>query len=166
MVPMRSPAFLDAGEVVVDLGCAADAGGPKFGIACDGFGEWAFGDDVGEGEPATGGECSGGFGEYGGLVGGQVDYAVGDDEVAGGVRNGELFDVAVEESDVVESGGGAESVGLGQLGVGHVDAGDLAGGTDQCGRGEGVGARARAEIEHAVAGLWCGEVEEVPDAGE
>jgi hypothetical protein len=46
------------------------------------------------------------------------------------VRNGELFDVGAEESDVVEPGSGAQPVGLAELGVGHVDAGDLSGGAD------------------------------------
>jgi hypothetical protein len=93
-----------------------------------------------EGEPATRPQDTECLGEDGGLVGGQVDHPVGDDQVDAGVGQRDSFDVPVQESGVLKAGGGAEPFGLGELGVGHGDAGHLAGGANQCGRGEGVGA--------------------------
>src|SRR5207344_614059 len=54
-----------------------------------GRGEVVFGNDVGDAEASAGLEDTECFGEYGGLVGGQVDDAVGDHDVHGfgGQRN-------------------------------------------------------------------------------
>jgi len=127
-------------------------------------GSGAGGDDVGQGEAPAGGQHAGGLDEDAGLVRAQVDHAVGDDHVERGVVERQLFQPAVDEPDV--RGAGAQPVGLGTLGVGHVDAGDLPGRPDPVGGGERVGARPAAQVQHPRARGQGGEVEGVPDPGE
>ena len=89
---------VDAGGLDVDVGeagagefggvfgffeSAGDAAGPEFDVAADFGGDLAADDDVGDGEAAAGLEDAEGFGEDAVLVGGEVDDAVGDDDVDG-----------------------------------------------------------------------------------
>src|SRR6185437_3809594 len=67
------------------------------------------------------------------------------------VRQRDLFEVAHEELDVVDTGVGGVPVGELEHLVGHVEPDGLAGGTATAGGDEYVGARARAEVEHGLA---------------
>ena len=125
-----------------------------------------LGDDVGQGEPASGPQSARGGREDGGLVGREVDDAVGDHAVDAGVLDGRPLDVALAELALREAVLCGEVPRLRELGGGHVDADDLAvraGGQ----RGEeAVGAGPAAEVEHGLTGGDRGEIEEVADAGE
>src|SRR4029450_13880485 len=74
------------GEAVVVLGDGQSSGNAADIVASQsagGRGEVALGNDVGNAEASAGLEDTECFGEYGRLVGGQVDDAVGDHDVHG-----------------------------------------------------------------------------------
>ena len=86
-----------------------------------------------------------------GLVGGQVDHAVGDDHVHRGVRQRDVLDVALAERDVVHTRLGG--VGPGELEhlLSHVQADRPAARSDAARADEHVGARPRSKIEHGLS---------------
>ena len=91
------------------------------------------------------------------LVGGEVDDAVGDDDVDAGVGEGHVLEVALDELDVLDAG--VCGVGAGELEhlVGHVEADRLPGRPDAAGGDQYVGAGAGAEIEHGLALAQVGD---------
>lgn len=95
--------------------------------------------------------------------GGEVHDTVGQDQVDGSWRHGRVLDVSGQE---LGGGGRAQALGFGQLGFAHVDAGHVSGRADEVRGGEHVGARAAAQVQHALAGCRAGQVEAVADAGE
>ncbi len=114
-------------------------------------------DDVGDGEAAAGAEDAEGFGEDAVLVGGEVDDAVGDDDVDGVVREGDVLDLSLEELDVGEAGLELVLAGEGEHLVGHVEAVGKTGSPDAAGGEEDVDASAGAEVEDDLAGEEIGE---------
>ena len=110
------------------------------------------GDDVGDGEAPARLEHACGLAQDLGLVGGEVDDAVRQDDVDGvrGERDG--FDVALEPVDVGDAGLGLVGAGEVEHLVGHVEAVGGAGGADAAGGEQDVDAAARAEVEHDLAG--------------
>src|SRR5262249_11021389 len=110
--------------------------GPQVDVAPGRGGHRAAGGDVGDLQPPAGAQHPEDLGEYGRLVGAQVDHPVGDHHVgpAGGDR--ERFGEAVAELDVRQAeflGGAAR---FGQHFGGHVDAGHLPAGADPGGGDE------------------------------
>ena len=115
-------------------------------------GNLAANDDVGDGEAAAGAEHAKGFAQDAILVGGEIDDAVGDDDVDGVVGQGNVFDLALEELDVGDAGLALVFAREGEHVVGHVEAVGFAGGADAlCGE-QHVDAAAGAEIEYGLAG--------------
>ena len=85
-------------------------------------GSWLGADDVGEREPAAGPQRARGGCEHGGLVGREVDHAVGDHAVDASRRRRAGLDVALAELDVREAVLGRRArVALASCCVGHVD---------------------------------------------
>ena len=125
---------------VLDVHRSAQALADEQRAAADLFGYAAIGEDVGEVELSAVGEHAPDFVEDGLLVGGEVDNAVGDDDVDGAVLDAELvecLDVALLELDVVITPLlghlGVVCLGDGELIGVHVDADDLAGRADELG---------------------------------
>src|SRR5690606_14921175 len=114
-------------------------------------------DDVGHLQASAGAQHAEGFGEDLVLVGAEVDDAVGDDDVDGRVRDGEMLDLAEAELDV----GGPDLLGVAagerdHLG-GHVNAVDAAGLADHLRGEEAVDAAAGAEVEDDLAAFERGD---------
>ena len=104
------------------------------------------------------------FGEHGGLVGGQVDHAVGDDHVDGGVRQRDGLDGALDEFNVARARLRGVRPGQRQHLVGHVDPVRLACCADPAGGQQHVDAAAGAEVEHGLALVQVGDDERVAAA--
>ena len=141
--------------------------GPQLGVARDGLGQRPLADDVGEREPPARCEGTGGRTEHGGLVGGEVDDAVGHDQVDAPFEHRRVLDVPLHELDVGDAGLAARSrsafASCSSVMSTPVTAAVLA---DEVGEREAVRAGPAAQVQHAVPVGWRGEVEEVPDAGE
>ena len=117
--------------------------------------------DVAGGEASAGLEDAGDLAEDGGLVGGEVDDAIGDDAIDGGGGEGHVVDGGEVELDVGE-GDAVDAVacgcgGAGDHGGGHVDADGLASGADFAGGEEDVEAAAGAEVDDGFAGFEAGQ---------
>ena len=67
---------------------SSDAADPEEHGLADAIVEVATGDDVGDGEAAAGAQDTEGFGEDAVFVGGEIDDAVGEDDVDGVVGQG------------------------------------------------------------------------------
>ena len=94
-----------------------------------------------------------GFAQHAVLVGGEIDDAVGDDDVDGVVGQRDVLDFALQELDVVDAGLALVFAGKREHVVGHVEAVGFAGRADAPGGEQHVDAAAGAEIEHGLAGL-------------
>ena len=73
------------------------AAGALLGFRALGRVEALVGDDVADSQPAARAEHPERLGQYAGLVGGQVDHAIGDDHVHVAVGQRDVLDVAVQE---------------------------------------------------------------------
>ena len=157
---------LDGLAIRVLLRGATDAGGPQVGIRDDRVGQLALGDDVGDRQTAAGPQDARRLGEHRGLVGAEVDDAVGDDAVEGPVPRGTLSIAPSRNSTVSQPGASASALALASCsGVKSTPTtpsctSDLQGGQKR------VGARPAAEVENPLAFGECREVEEVPYTGE
>ena len=100
---------------------AGDAAGPLRHVGAGGLVHALVGDHVGDGEAAAGAQHARGLGEHDALVGGEVDHAVGDDDVDGGVGQRDLLEVALEELDVLDAGRGGVGAREREHLVGHVE---------------------------------------------
>ena len=136
---------------------AGDAADPEFDVAFEFGGDFAADDDIADGEAAAGFEDAEGFAEDAVFVGGEVDDAVGNDDVDGVIGEGDVFDFALEEFDVLDAGFLLIVAGEGEHVVGHVETVGLAGGADAAGGEKDVDTAAGAEIENGFAGLELGE---------
>ena len=152
------------GDAVVLGEGAGDAAGPQSHdlgeLGLQGAGE----DDVGDREPAAGAQHSQGLAEDLVLVRGQVDDAVGDDDVNRVVGQRDVLDAAQQELDVLHPGLGLVRVGELVHLRGHVQAIGLTAGGNTASGQEYVDASARAQVEDDVAGLEVGEQGRVPAA--
>ena len=119
---------------------------------------------VGDGEPAVRPKDAVRLAKHRGLVRGEVDDAVGDHDIDGGVIEWELLDRALEEGRVRDTG--LRLVALREVEhlVGHVDAERVTAGRHASRREKDVDARARTEVEHGLAGMQVGEERRVPAA--
>jgi hypothetical protein len=99
-------------HVAVDLFGTADTGGPEVRVGLDAHWQLSFADDVTEGQPSARLEYPLGLLEDLPLLGGEVDYAVRDDRIEGGVTEREILDMAFAEREVVEALVRCEVVGL------------------------------------------------------
>ena len=112
-------------------------------------------------EEAAGPADAAHFADDGGLFGEVDEDLVGEDDVEGGVREGEAGeDVAGLEGEVAGwiGGAGGEGLGLGDHGVGEVDAGHGAVG-DEGAEAGGDGAGTTAEVEDPVVWFEVGKEE-------
>src|SRR5690606_2602198 len=143
---------------VVLLGgeCGGGAAEAPFGGGAFGGVEAGFGDDVADAKSPAGVQDAEGFGEDAGLVCGKVDDAVGDDHVDAGVREWDVFDVAVEEVCVVGSGLGGVGAGEGEHVVAGVQAVGGSAGADAAGGQQYVQAAAGAQVQDGVSGAQFG----------
>ena len=115
------------------------------------LGNGAARDDVGDGEPSARLQHPERLAEHAILVGGQVDDAIGDDDVDRVVGQRDGLDLALEELDVVGARLALVVARQRQHLVGHVEAVGLALRADAARRQQHVDAAARAEIEHGLA---------------
>src|SRR5262249_42304829 len=83
---------------VLTLGeSAVAAADPLFGLGALHGIEAFVDDDIADAQTAARAQHAERLGEGAGLVGGQVDHTVGDDDVDGGVRQRDVLDMAVQE---------------------------------------------------------------------
>src|SRR5438093_6094275 len=115
--------------------------------------DFAAGDDVGDGEAATGLEDSEGFAQDLSFVGREIDHAVGDDYVHGVVGQRDVLDLALEKFHVFGSRFALVLVCQGKHFVGHVEAIGFAGSADTAGGTEAVKASDGTEVENNLAGV-------------
>ena len=108
---------------------------------------------VGDGEAAAGPQHAEGLAQDAVLVGGEIDDAVGDDDVDGVVGQRNVLDLALEELDVGGAGLALVFARQGEHVVGHVEAVGLARGPDAARGEQHIDAAAGAEVEHRLAGL-------------
>src|ERR1700733_4462565 len=93
------------GEHAFELGArerAGDAAGPRRNVGAGGRVEVVVGDHIGDGNAASGAEDTRGLAHDLGLVGREVDDAVGDDDIDAGVGKREILEVALDELDVLD----------------------------------------------------------------
>ena len=102
--------------------CPGDAADVGPGRRAVGGGEAVLGDDIGNADPAAGHQDPEHLGEHCGLVGGQVDHAVGDHHIDGRVGEREVLDLALAELDVGSPRLGGVGAGEGEHVIGHVHA--------------------------------------------
>src|ERR1017187_2962956 len=117
----------------------------------------AFGDDVGNDQPAAGLEDAEGFGQNAVFVGGEVNDAIGNDDIHRVGGQGNVLDLAFEELDVVDAGLAFVFVSESQHFIGHVEAVGFAAGRHAPGGEQDVDAAAASEIEDRFAGLQFGQ---------
>lgn len=145
---------------VLDVHRAGDTLAAQHGVGCELRRHAAVGKNVGEAQLAAVGEHAPDLREHGFLEGGEVDDAVGDDDVDAAILDPkalEVLDVAVLELDVA----GCVAKGLGdlvlvlladsELVLVHVDADNLAGLANELGADEYVATSAAAQVEHGAA---------------
>jgi len=109
-----------------------------------------FGDDVGDPDPTTRCEHPEHFGEHRGLVGRQVDHAVGDDDIHRGIGQRNVLDGARAELHIARTGLGGVCPGQGEHLLGHVHAVGEAGVPDPAGGQQHVDAPTRTQIQHPL----------------
>jgi hypothetical protein len=127
-------------------------------------GEVVARDDVAHANPPARAQDAGHLGEHGGLVGGQVDDAVADDDVDRSSGEWNLLDSALEELDVRHTRLGGVPEREGEHLLCHVEAVRLPGRPHASGRQEDVDSAPRAEIEDALALAQLGHGRRVPAA--
>src|SRR5438094_2303519 len=94
-----------AEEALVLLGRerAGDAASPLAHVNARGLVHVGVGYDVGDGEPATRPKDARGLAEHLGLIAGEIDHAVGDDDVDRAVGQWDLLEIALAELDVLDA---------------------------------------------------------------
>ena len=143
---------------------AGDAPGIGPGGRPVGGRQMVLGDHVGNADPPAGYQDTEHLGEHGGLVGGQVDDAVGDHHVDGRVRQRDGLDLALEELHIGCPGfAGVSARQLEHL-VGHVDAVHEPGRTDPPRRQQYVDAPARSQVKDSFALVQVGDRQRVSAA--
>ena len=120
-------------------------------------GNVAADDDIGDGETSAGFENAEGLAQDAIFVGGEIDDAIGDDDVDRVVGQGNVFDFALEEFDVFDAGFALVLAGQREHLIGHVEAVGFAGGADAAGGEQDVDAAAGAEVEDRFAGVQFGQ---------
>src|SRR6266498_5172296 len=135
---------------------AGDAAGPQCHEVAQRCGQPPAEHDVGDGEPAAGAQYPVGLAQDAVLVHGEVDDAVGDDDVDRGVRQRDVLDRAVQEFGVGDAGLVLVAAGQVQHLGSEVPAVGLAGGPDPAGGEQDVDAAAGAEVEDGFAGVQVG----------
>ena len=120
-------------------------------------GHFAADDHVGDGETAARLQDAERFAQHPVLVGGEIDHAVGNDDVDRVVGQGNVFDLALEKLDVLDAGLALVLAGESQHFIGHVEAVSFAGRADAPGGKQHVDAAARAKIEDGFAGIELGQ---------
>jgi hypothetical protein len=80
-----------------------DAPGPLLHVTSGRLIHVGISDHIGDREPATGAQHPGGLAEDPGLVRGEIDHAVRDDDVDRAVGQRNLLDGALEEFDVLDT---------------------------------------------------------------
>ena len=112
------------GERLLELGAgerAGDAAGPLLHVGACRVVHVLVGDHVGHGEAPARLEHARGLAQDLLLVAGEVDDAVGDDDVDGGVGQRDLLEVALEELGVLDAGRGGVGAREREHLVGHVE---------------------------------------------
>src|SRR5580692_8957717 len=142
--------------VVVFFQGSGDATDPGQHALADLGQNFAAGHDVGDGETAARLEHAEGFTQNFIFVGGEIDYAVGNDDVDRIVGQRDVFDFTFQEFDIVDGGLAFVVVGEGQHFVGHVEAVGFACRPDAAGGEQHVDAAAGSEIEDGLAGVQLG----------
>ena len=138
----------------------ADGAGDAANVGHDVVGEFGregfLEGDIGDGEAAAGLEDADDLLKDGGLVGGEIDDAVGDDAIDGGGGEGNFIDGGKEELDVFDVGLASVFVGAVDHGLGHVDADGATGGSDFLRGEKNIKATAGAQVHDGFAGLEVG----------
>ena len=115
------------------------------------------GDHVGDREAPAGAQHARRLGEHALLVAREVDHAVGDHHVHGGVRERDVLEVALDELDVGDARLGRVRPREREHLVGHVEPDRLARRAHAPRADQHVGAGARAEVEHRLALVQVGD---------
>ncbi|TKS57772.1 MAG: hypothetical protein EWM73_03734 [Nitrospira sp.] len=146
-----------AADIVADRQRARQAVTPFFRVVDEVLGDRLVGDDIGDGEPPAGLEHAEHLPEHLALVGGQVDDAVGNDQIRAALVHRHRVGHALSEFDVgcgmAQVPGHDRRVAPGDLQhrVGHVDADHAPGGADAAGGLEAVDPAAGADIQDGLA---------------
>ena len=114
--------------------------------------------------PAPGAEYPERLRQDSGFVGGQVDHAVGDDDIHVLTRQRNVLDVAVQELSVGYAGLRGVFPGEGDHVRGAVQAVDLPARDDTAGGQQHVDSAARTEIQHGIPGVHLGDSDGVAAA--
>src|SRR5207248_1621326 len=145
------------GSAVFRLGeRAGDASGLLFGVGTGRVVNVGVGDDVGDRETAAGAQHTSGLSEHEVLVCGEVDDAVGDDDVNTFVGERYVFEVALDELDVGHARVGRVGAGEVEHLGGHVEPDGTTFGRHAPGGDQHVGAGAGPEVEHYLARAQVG----------
>ena len=123
-----------AAAVVVDANGAGDAANISGDAVGDGLGQIVLESDIADGETAAGLEDARDFAKDGGLVGREIENAVGDDAVDGGIGQRNFVDGGEMEVDIGVAAGGRVGAGAIDHGGRHIDADGATGGADHVGR--------------------------------
>src|SRR5690606_15284690 len=121
----------EAVEVLAAGQRAGDAAGVVAALGALRGVEVVLGDDVGDDEAPARCEDAVRLAQHRGLVHGEVDHAVGDDDVHRGVGQRQPLDEALVDLDVRRAGLGDVAAGEGDHLRRHVDAVDAPGGADR-----------------------------------
>ncbi len=141
------------GGVIRVLQRSRDTAHPQQHVLADFIRHVAMYHNVRHGETATWLEHAEGFAENAVLVGREIDDAVGDDDVDGVIGQGNVFDFALEELDILDTGLALILARESEHLVGHVESVGFAGGTDALSREQDIDAAAGAEVENDLAGV-------------
>ncbi len=164
MVMLVNPAASRMAAVAGGGEGAGGAAGQPLGLGSPGRVQVLVGDDVADADAAAGAQHAEGLGQDAGLVGGQVDDAVGDDNVDAGFGQRDGLDAAGQELGVGHPGGRGVVAGQGDHVGRAVQAVSLPAGGDAAGRQQHVDAAARAQVQHRLAGVQRGDGDRVAAA--
>ena len=141
-----------------------DATGVRLHVGAGGVVHVVVGHDVRDREPAAGLEHPGGFAQDPGLVGREVDDAVGDDDVDAVARQRDVLDVAAQPLHVGHTSLGLIATRQVEHLIGHVQPIGQPREADAPGGEQHVDPAARAEVKHGLALVQLGDRDRVAAA--
>src|ERR1700693_2675024 len=139
------------GSIFVFLQRPGNTAHPQEDILPDLRQHFAPGYYIGDGQPAAGPQHTEGLGQHLVFIRGEVDHAVGDNDIHRIVRQRDGFDLSLQKLHVARPGLGFVLVRQSQHFISHVETIRFAGWTDTPGRQQNVDASARAEVQHNLA---------------
>ncbi len=148
---MLETGIKQAAEILVNANGAGDAANISGDAVGDGLGEIVLESDIADGETSAGLEDARDFAKDSGLVGREIENAIGDDAVDGGIGQRNFVDGGEMEVDIGIAAGGCVGARAIDHGGRHIDADGATGGADHVGGEEDIEAAAGAEVDHHLA---------------